>query len=283
MIPDIQRIDFHGHDLYSLRDEETGTEYVLPKRFCEIFELSWAGQHAKLTKNQLFKRGIKKLLIPSATGKQETIILELELLHAWLLSISPERVALHLQEKLLKYQRECAKALHDYWTKGHAVNPQATSIPLSPPSRKDELDLISQAKSLLEDLDQLTERDKLMLADQARNVMQAGQRLLPPPVTASEPPPALYGFSIAERVAQLGYRLSRKEQAVLYPKLGKRVAEEWRSRFGGQPIKETRWVDGAQRQVAWYAQEEASWLDPILQSYLSQCGIHTVYTNPEEV
>ncbi|HEY5865115.1 MAG TPA: phage antirepressor N-terminal domain-containing protein, partial [Candidatus Tectomicrobia bacterium] len=65
-MPDLQCIDFHGHDLYSLRDDQTGKEYVLPKRFCEIFQISWPGQHAKLTKNQLFRQGVKKILIPSA-------------------------------------------------------------------------------------------------------------------------------------------------------------------------------------------------------------------------
>jgi hypothetical protein len=114
---DIQRIDFHGHDLYSLRDEQTGKEYVLPKRFTEILQLSWQGQLAKLTQNLLFKQGIKKIFIPSVSGAQETVLLELELLHAWLLSISPARVKEELRNTLLLYQRECAHALHEYWSK----------------------------------------------------------------------------------------------------------------------------------------------------------------------
>jgi prophage antirepressor-like protein len=136
------------------------------------------------------------------------------------------------------------------------------------PERKAELLLIAQAKDLLADLGQLTARDKLMLADQARNVMQTGQRLLPAPASATDA--TTYGFSVAERVTQLGYQLSRKEQAALYPHLGKRIAQEWRSRHEGEPAKETRWVDGAQRQVAWYAQEDSLWIDVIIQSYLSQ-------------
>jgi prophage antirepressor-like protein len=144
--------------------------------------------------------------------------------------------------------------------------------PVLPPASdpKTHLALIQQAHALLTALGQLTARDTLMLADQIRNVMQSGQRLLPAADT-SQPAPAAYGFSVAERVEQLGYHLSRKQQAVLTPPLGKRVIQEWRSRYPNvPPPKETRWVDGAQRLVGWYAQEEASWVDTIIQSYFSQ-------------
>jgi phage anti-repressor protein len=137
------------------------------------------------------------------------------------------------------------------------------------PEPKVALTLIEHASTLLAKLGHLTERDTLMLADQVRNVMTIGQRLLPGSSLAS---PA-YGFSLAERVAQLGYRLTRRQQASLYPTLGKRVAEEWRQRFTEEPTKESRWVDGAQRAVAWYPEETATWIDPIIQSFLASMSI----------
>ena len=124
---DIQKIPFHEDELHAVVDERTGKQYVLPKRLCDIFKLSWPTQYAKLTKNQLFRKGISKITIPSGHGEQETLILEIGLVHAWLLSISPERVALEMREKLLRYQEECSKVLHDYFTKGIAVNPRTTT------------------------------------------------------------------------------------------------------------------------------------------------------------
>jgi hypothetical protein len=121
----LQRIEFHGHELYSLRDERSGKVYVLPKRFCEILGIAWQSQLARLKRNQLFSEAITVTDIPSPSGEQETVILELDRLHAWLLSISSKRVAKEKQEMLLVYQRECAQVLHDYWTKGLAVNPRA--------------------------------------------------------------------------------------------------------------------------------------------------------------
>lgn len=139
-----------------------------------------------------------------------------------------------------------------------------------PPERKAELALIRQASDLLSHLGHLTPRDTLMLADQARNVMTAGQRLLPAATTTAAP---IHGFSVAERVAQLGYQLTRSQQAALVPKLGKRIAEEWRRRYEGEPAKENRWVDGAQRLVAWYAEDDAQWVDVIVQSFLTSLGV----------
>src|ERR1041385_67548 len=92
----IQYVPFYDDTLAVVVDEATGKEYILPKPMVEIFGLSWAGQFAKLTKNQLFAKGIKKILIPSQRGEQETLLLERRLVHAWLLSISVERV---LREK----------------------------------------------------------------------------------------------------------------------------------------------------------------------------------------
>ena len=126
---DIQKIPFHEDELYAIVDEQTGVEYVLPKRFCEIFRLSWAGQHAKLTKSPLFSKRIKKILIqlPGDTQSREVLLLERGMVDAWLMSISVERVALDLKSKLLQYQNECAKVLHDYFTKGVVLNPRSAT------------------------------------------------------------------------------------------------------------------------------------------------------------
>jgi P22_AR N-terminal domain len=265
-VPDLIALEFHGNPISTCRDELTQKVYCLPREIVTQLGVNWPGQHAKLTKSVLYQKHIRRMDIHTPGGNQEVLLLDIDYLPAWLASISPDKVQESIRERLLTYQEECAHVLRDYWTQGKAINPRAVDHPLL--EHKAELALIDQFYALMTKLGQLTERDKLMVADQARNIMQTGQRLLP---AAPEPPDrAIYGFSIAERVAQLGYHLTRKQQAALYPQLGKRIAAEWRTRYEGEPAKETRWVDGAQRPVAWYAQEEASWIDPILQSYLSQ-------------
>jgi prophage antirepressor-like protein len=140
----------------------------------------------------------------------------------------------------------------------------APPVPPELPSADAQLETIRKASDLLDYLGHLTERDTLMLADQARNVMLSGSRLL-----SSGQTPAAHGFSVAERVEQLGYHLTRKQAATFHVVLGKMIAKEYRNRYGVEPLKEARYVDGATRQVSWFAHEDADWVDPILQGYLA--------------
>lgn len=142
--------------------------------------------------------------------------------------------------------------------------PQAPQPALTSP--QEQLQLVRDAAEFIEEMGGLTERDKLMFQDVARNLIFNDQKLL---TTSTQ----TYGFSVAERVAFLGYRLSRAEQATYYPVLGKRLAAEYRSRHGAEPGKEIRYVDGANRPVAWYPQDCVSWMDPMIQGYMATLDI----------
>jgi hypothetical protein len=257
----LQQIPFHDDTLYAVVDERTGKEYVIPKPMVEMFGLSWQGQLAKLKKNKLFSKGINICYIPSAGGIQETVVLERRLVHAWLLSIDANRVAEAYRDKLLRYQEECADVLDAHFSK---QTPSSLSLI---EQQHAEVSLIERKLDVLERIGQLTPRDKLMFADQVRNVGPTGYRLLPADATQEA---TAYGFSVAERVVQLGYQLTRTQQATHLPKLGKRIASEWRTREHCEPQKETRFVDGATREVAWYPDTAASWADVIIQTYLAQ-------------
>jgi hypothetical protein len=146
--------------------------------------------------------------------------------------------------------------------------------PVAPvlPSPADQLALCQATYAFLEDLGCATDRDRLMIADFARNGLRTAQGLLAAPGTS----PTAHGFSVAERVAQLGYHLTRVQQAALYSPLGKRLAAEYRSRTGKDPQKELRYVDGASRPVSWCAAEDASWVDPLVQSFMVSLQIGAV-------
>jgi hypothetical protein len=259
-ITSLQQIPFHDDTLYAVVDERTGKEYVVPKPMVDIFGLLWHGQLVKLKKNKLFSKGIQTICLPSAGGMQETVVLERRLVHAWLLSIDVNRVAPEYQDKLLRYQEECADVLDAHFSKqALAQTPVFSSLEC----QERELALLDRYVAFLSSINQFTPRDSLMVADQARNLMSTGQRLLTGGTVQ-------HGFSVAERVAQLGYHLTRTQQARHLPKLGKRIASEWRNREHTKPQTEPRFVDGATREVAWYPDTAASWADVIIQTYLAQ-------------
>lgn len=143
-----------------------------------------------------------------------------------------------------------------------------TAVP-SLPSADAQLATIEKALDILTRLGQLTSRDALMYADATRNASLPGQGLIAAPVA--------HGFSVAERVTHLGYTLTRNQQATFVPILGKMLAKEYRSRYGTDPHKESRYVDGATRLVAWYAEDEGEWIDAMIQGYMAGFpGLQTV-------
>lgn len=118
--------DFHGDQLSTCKNEETGTLYCIPREITDNLGLAWQSQHAKLTKSLLYKGSMLRHDIMTQGQSRETLLLDVDMLPSWLMSISAEKVNPGIRDKLISYQRECAKALRDYWTTGVAVNPRAT-------------------------------------------------------------------------------------------------------------------------------------------------------------
>jgi antirepressor protein len=265
----LQHLDFQGDPLSTCKNELTGMVYCLPREICERLGIAWQAQHEKLRKSTFFQRHMSRQPIVTPSGTQEMLLLDVEYLPAWLGSISTERVKPEIKDKLLAYQEECAKALRDYWVTGQARNPRVYVAPqISALERQErEVALFEHSAAFLKSLGQLTPRDELMFGDLIRNAVFPAHQLL---AAGGGQGPTTYGFSVAERVMQLGYRLTRTQQARHFPKLGKRIASEWRTREHCEPKKEMRFVDGATREVAWYPDPAASWADVIIQTYLAQ-------------
>lgn len=123
--PVIEEVEFNGDHLTTVR--ENGIDYVAMKPIVESIGLDWASQTVKLNKDRE-KYGCCDIAIPSKGGIQNMLCLPLRKLNGWLFSINPARVKASIRGKLVEYQEECFAALHDYWTKGVAINPRKQSI-----------------------------------------------------------------------------------------------------------------------------------------------------------
>lgn len=118
----MKQIDFYG-DKLDVVDMEDGKPGVVARRLVENLGLSWARQAEKLA-DPHFR--CAHMRIPSAGGTQETLILPIKRINAYLYSINPSKVREDLQEKIRLYQDECADVLYNYWAKGYAVNPRVS-------------------------------------------------------------------------------------------------------------------------------------------------------------
>lgn len=120
----LQTFDFHDLLISTAQDERTGDVYCVPKEISDHLGLHWSGQLAKF-KGDMYRNSLRYVAISSPRGTQSTTLLNVEMLPAWLMSIQSSRVHARYRERLIAFQRECAKALDDYWRSGVAVNPRA--------------------------------------------------------------------------------------------------------------------------------------------------------------
>lgn len=152
---------------------------------------------------------------------------------------------------------------------------QASAPTPLPPTYHEQLDKLRAYFDFAESLNLLEDRDRLMLKDMARTLLplhiglgvDAGQ-----PKQLAEPG----GFFLSDRVRALGYTPSRKQEAMLMSKgLARAVAKEYRERHGGKPLQSSRFVDGAVRPVFWYPDDNADWIDPLIQTWCVRVGMTT--------
>ncbi|HEA0471230.1 TPA: phage antirepressor Ant [Escherichia coli] len=115
-------VPFNGQQIITAM--AAGVAYVAMKPIVENLGMSWGTQQQKLMK-QLDKFKCIHMNIVAADGKlRKLLCLPLKKLNGWLFSINPEKVRADIRDKLIQYQEECFSVLHDYWTKGHVVNPR---------------------------------------------------------------------------------------------------------------------------------------------------------------
>lgn len=123
--PATAEVIFKGDTLTTI--QEGGIEFVAMKPIVENIGLAWGTQQQKLERNKE-KFGCIHMNIPSAGGLQEMLCIPLRKLNGWLFSINPNKVKASIRDKLISYQEECFSALHDYWSKGAAVNSRKISV-----------------------------------------------------------------------------------------------------------------------------------------------------------
>lgn len=247
---------FETHNV-RIHMDESGTPWWVVADICAVLALTNPSETVK----RLEQDALRKTEVVDISGQSQLV---------WIVS-EPGLYELIFRSNKPEAKRFRAWVFEDVLpairkTGRYEIAQPAALPPLSPPSQREQLESIELGAQLLEMFGGMTDRDKLMFQDCVRNVMFSGQKLLPQ-YTGS------YGFSVAERVTHLGYRLDRRQQASFYPVLGKRLATEYRSRHGAEPEKETRYVDGANRQVAWYPQDCADWVDTIIQSFMASLDI----------
>ena len=155
-------VAFHGHEILTINDGDTIR--VAMKPICESIGIDWEAQRKRIQRHPVMSQGASIMEVPSEGGIQQTWTLPLDMLNGWLFGVEASRVKPEIRERLVEYQRECFKVLHDYWTKGQATNPRPYSTNPGDKLTKEQADalrdiLTEAAQAMPKDLQGLVMRE----------------------------------------------------------------------------------------------------------------------------
>lgn len=101
--------------------------FVSVRHLCDAFGVDFNGQRKKLAKDPKWTCGLMSTHDTSGR-KQEMLTLPLDEVSGFLYSINVNKVNPETREALLKYQKECTKALNAYWSTGKAERSDALTV-----------------------------------------------------------------------------------------------------------------------------------------------------------
>ena len=111
-----KKIAFHGDEILTFQDQETGKIYVAVTMICNSLGMSGNQrdtQVKKIKNDGTLKLGAKELTVKIDGQVREQMFIELEFLTGWLFKINPARFSEELKEKLIDYQLHCQEILTD--------------------------------------------------------------------------------------------------------------------------------------------------------------------------
>jgi hypothetical protein len=114
-------LQFHGDEIVTFQHE--GLAFVAMRRVVENLGLNWGSQHTKLAAVAA-KYDCRDIATVDAAGRSYPMMaMPVTKLPLWLATINPNKIAdQQKREKIELYQSESAIALHDYWTRGFAID-----------------------------------------------------------------------------------------------------------------------------------------------------------------
>ena len=137
----IQTINFNNQQLLTV--EKDGIKYVAVKPICENLGLAWSSQRTKIVENHVLSEGVTIIDIPSEGGPQQTVCLPIDMINGWLFTINPNKVSEEIKPLVIYYQKECYKALFEFWNKPKEQEPPKPVEPAPQAgSFKDKFDVI---------------------------------------------------------------------------------------------------------------------------------------------
>lgn len=109
----VESVQFAGSELECVYDEDDEI-YVSLKRACEGLGITYSPQRRKLQDTH-WATVIMMTTVAEDGRMRRLSVVDLDTLAMWLATISPSRVSEEARPKVVRYQKECVKALRSYF------------------------------------------------------------------------------------------------------------------------------------------------------------------------
>ncbi len=239
----VHTVEFPGGQVLTV--EIDGEPYVVLRPAIEVLGLNYSGQLQRLRRQSWATVCITHTV--GADGKaREMAVVNVGTFLMLLATIDESRVSEECRPVLIAYQRETERAVRDYWTRGAAINPRATTEQL------DRLiDLCTKQAGVLRALEGIV--DAAWLEAKARHLAALALGEEP------EIDPVRRPLTVSVYLGERGIRGAQLRS--LAPTFGKWLKAEYRAQHGRNPKPTRRWVDGAERDVCGYKEADRPLFD----------------------
>lgn len=116
-----REIDFYGDQIVAalvpVEGQPQPAVYVPVRPICEYLGVSWGSQLNRINRDPVLSAVMRSVFVTNTEGgrpggaTREMACLPVQFLHGWLFGISASRIKPELQEKVIRYQRECFEVL----------------------------------------------------------------------------------------------------------------------------------------------------------------------------
>lgn len=111
---------FYDDEITAVRLSD-GSVYIPIRPLCEILGVAWNGQYERIQRDPVLSSVLMSVRVtrtdiePSSRRPLQSDVscLPLEYLNGWMFGINANRVKAELRDRIIRYQRECYKVLHE--------------------------------------------------------------------------------------------------------------------------------------------------------------------------
>jgi hypothetical protein len=250
---EVVKLDLSAGSVHTVMDQ--GEPMVVLRPAVEGIGLDYSTQLRKLRDRSWVNR--RDIPTVGADGRARTMVaVDVRTFLMWLATVTENKVAEAVRPVLVAYQRETTDAVHDYWTKGGAINDRASDEQLDALSEEIEMRRIRRCVGLVQLIASMddTVDPKWKRSRQLHHYAEASGEV-------AEIPAQDRSLMVEPFLKDKG--LSRDELRTVRSSFGRRVSLAYEMKHGEKPKDSFGLVDGRERPMKSYTEADRPLLEKV--------------------